>query len=80
MRREACEVAGPGRSAVPGSRQSIPLVRWRSPRALEKASVRCEVRFLWFDMWIGAYWDRVGRMLYVCPLPCIVFKFWRRLP
>lgn len=42
--------------------------------------VYCDVRFLWFDMWVGAYWDRVGRMLYVCPLPCVVFRFWRKLP
>lgn len=42
--------------------------------------MKCEVRFKWFDLWIGVYWDRVGRLLYVCPLPCVVFKFWRRLP
>jgi hypothetical protein len=39
-----------------------------------------EVQWLWFDLWVGAYWDRVGRMLYVCPLPTVVFKFWRKLP
>lgn len=25
----------------------------------------------WYDAWIGAYWDRKNRKLYVLPLPCI---------
>lgn len=25
----------------------------------------------WYDLWIGAYWDRNGRRLYVLPLPCL---------
>jgi len=33
--------------------------------------------FAWYDLWIGAYWDRKARKLYVLPLPCIglVFDF-----
>jgi hypothetical protein len=27
--------------------------------------------FAWYDMWVGAYWDRRGRRLYVLPLPCL---------
>lgn len=30
--------------------------------------------FAWYDMWIGAYWDAVDRILYICPLPCVVFR------
>ena len=25
-------------------------------------------------MWIGAYWDKKDRYLYICPLPMIVFQ------
>lgn len=27
--------------------------------------------FRWYDLWIGAYYDRDARALYICPLPMI---------
>lgn len=30
--------------------------------------------FRWYDLWVGAYWDRANRTLYVCPLPMIGVK------
>jgi len=33
--------------------------------------------FAWFDFRVGFYYDHKGRALYVCPLPCFVFKVWR---
>jgi hypothetical protein len=27
----------------------------------------------WYDLWVGAYWDRKARKLYVLPLPCLGF-------
>lgn len=39
--------------------------------------------FAWYDLWVGAYYDGVGRILYICPLPCCVIRarFWGgRLP
>ena len=37
------------------------------------------VRFLfaWYDLWVGAYWDRKQRVLYVCPLPCVLIALAR---
>jgi hypothetical protein len=29
--------------------------------------------FAWYDFWVGAYYDRAKRRLYVLPLPCIGF-------
>jgi len=28
----------------------------------------------WYDMWVGAYWDKAKRILYICPIPCVVIK------
>ncbi len=33
--------------------------------------------FLWYDFWIGAYYDREKKVLYICPLPMCVFKIFR---
>lgn len=27
--------------------------------------------FRWVDLWVGAYWDRASRVLYLCPLPMV---------
>ena len=29
----------------------------------------------WYDLWIGAYWDRRNRRLFLLPLPCVGFVF-----
>lgn len=47
------------------------------------AGRRVKVRplFAWYDLWIGVFWDRQKRRLYVLPLPCIGFvvEFGRRV-
>lgn len=27
--------------------------------------------FAWYDLWVGVFWDRTKRKLYILPLPCI---------
>jgi hypothetical protein len=36
--------------------------------------VRLSFHFLWYDFWIGCFYDQKKRTLYVCPLPMCVFK------
>lgn len=33
--------------------------------------MRIRSLFAWYDLWVGAYWDRHNRKLYILPLPCI---------
>jgi hypothetical protein len=33
---------------------------------------KAKVFFAWYDLWVGAFWDRKKRALYICPLPCVV--------
>lgn len=40
-------------------------------------SLNIRFSIFWYDFWVGWYYDRVAKVLYVCPLPMLVFKFWR---
>lgn len=39
--------------------------------------MKVSVRFAWYDLWVGAYWDRKTSTLYVCPLPTLLLTFSR---
>lgn len=39
--------------------------------------MKVKLFFAWYDGWIGYYWDRYERALYVCPLPWVVIKLSR---
>lgn len=39
--------------------------------ALRMAKMKIRPLFAWYDLWMGAYWDRKSRKLYILPLPCI---------
>ncbi len=30
--------------------------------------------FAWYDLWIGFYWNRHSRALYILPMPCVGIK------
>ena len=32
---------------------------------------RVRPMFAWYDLWVGAFWDRRKRVLYLFPLPTI---------
>ena len=36
--------------------------------------MKVTIFFAWYDFWVGAYYDRKSRTLYICPLPMLVIK------
>jgi hypothetical protein len=43
--------------------------------------MRIKPIFAWYDLWVGAFWDRQKQRLYILPLPCIgVVIDFRRTP
>jgi hypothetical protein len=39
--------------------------------------IRIEIGFAWYDFWVGFYYDRNNRRLYICPLPMLVIRIGR---
>lgn len=40
--------------------------------------LKIRLMFAWYDLWMGAYYDRKARALYVFPLPMLGLKVERR--
>lgn len=41
--------------------------------------VDIEIKFAWYDLWVGVFIDTAKRRAYVCPVPMLVFVFdWGR--
>jgi hypothetical protein len=36
--------------------------------------------FAWFDCWIGWFYDKQKKILYICPLPMVVIKIQKTKP
>lgn len=39
--------------------------------------MRISLIFAWYDLWVGFFWDKKKKWLYILPLPClgIILKF-----
>ena len=37
--------------------------------------MKISFKWIWYDLWIGFYWDRYSKVLYFAPLPTMIFKF-----
>jgi len=35
--------------------------------------MRIKPIFAWYDLWVGAFYDRAKRRLYIFPVPCFGF-------
>lgn len=52
----------------------LPVMRsWRVPK------VRIALLFAWYDLWVGLFWDKKKKWLYILPVPMlgIILKFGR---
>jgi hypothetical protein len=39
--------------------------------------IKISLFFAWYDFWIGFYYDRKDKILYISLLPCLVIKIYK---
>ena len=42
------------------------------PRQRAGRVQKIRLSWKWYDLWVGAYWDRDAHVLFVCPFPTVV--------
>jgi hypothetical protein len=35
----------------------------------------CRLKFKWYDLWVGLYYDEEHGIWYFCPVPTLAFEF-----
>ncbi len=36
--------------------------------------MKVRIFFAWYDLWVGAYYNRIAKALYICPVPMICIR------
>ena len=49
-----------------------PELKPHLPSLWKRIKERVSVQFCWYDVWVGVYYNRLFKTIYVCPLPCCV--------
>lgn len=39
------------------------------------ALIQAKLSFIWYDLWVGLYFDNKKKITYIVPFPMIVFSF-----
>jgi len=39
--------------------------------------IHVRLSFLWYDFWVGFFYDCTRKVLYICPLPMCVIRVWK---
>lgn len=67
------------RCSVEAARRELAELPRVDVQAVERRPRRVSLVLAWYDLWVGVYWDRKARALYVLPIPMlgIVIRFGR---